>query len=80
MPAFDDNHTPQSLRDSSSNLEEQHETQLFIFVELMLNYRKSRWCWVCNLAVAHIVWYNLVVEMHFLKKKVKNVVCFDIFF
>ena len=31
------NHTPQSLRDSSSILEEQLDIQLFIFVELTHN-------------------------------------------
>ncbi len=34
--AFDSYHTPQSLRDSSSILEEQPDIQLFIFVELTL--------------------------------------------
>ena len=33
---FDSYHTPQSLRDSSSILEEQPDIQLFIFVELTL--------------------------------------------
>ena len=34
---FDSYHTPQSLRDSSSILEEQPDIQLFIFVELTLS-------------------------------------------
>ena len=36
VPSFDSYHTPQSLRDSSSILEEQPDIQLFIFVELTL--------------------------------------------
>ena len=35
------NHTPQSLRDSSSILEEQPDIQPFIFVELTLNYNSA---------------------------------------
>ena len=37
VPSFDSYHTPQSLRDSSSILEEQPDIQLFIFIELTLN-------------------------------------------
>ena len=37
VTSFDSYHTPQSLRDSSSILEEQPDIQLFIFVELTLN-------------------------------------------
>ena len=36
VTSFDSYHTPQSLRDSSSILEEQLDTQLIIFVELTL--------------------------------------------
>ena len=36
VTSFDSYHTPQSLRDSSSILEEQPDIQLFIFVELTL--------------------------------------------
>ena len=36
VPSFDSYHTPQSLRDSSSILEEQPDIQLFIFIELTL--------------------------------------------
>ena len=36
MAMVDSYHTPQSLRDSSSILEEQPDIQLFIFVELTL--------------------------------------------
>ena len=37
VTSFDSYHTPQSLRDSSSILEEQPDIQLFIFVELTLS-------------------------------------------
>ena len=37
VTSFDSYHTPQSLRDSSSILEEQPDIQPFIFVELTLN-------------------------------------------
>ena len=36
VTSFDSYHTPQSLRDSSSILEEQPDIQPFIFVELTL--------------------------------------------
>ena len=36
VTSFDSYHTPQSLRDSSSILEEQPDIQPFIFIELTL--------------------------------------------